>query len=507
MEAEERPSKMRKLSHGDAELDSPTVQLLSEVEREYGEGVQPCSKGEESDAEDDADDTDPNKNGQSAGIVKVPRPDGMSKSAWKKLQKKAEWEAGREFRKIKRKEKIQAKKARDRAAKADVRAPEIAANGTTSKAQRIKHVKLPVTFLIDCGFDDLMMEKERISLGSQLTRSYSDNNRAPFQAHLVISSWGGQLKERFDTILAKHHENWKGVVFTDQNFVEAADMAKVVMKGEHGGEMAGVFARYRPIEQPGISSVEDITHSSSALDGNEPTSGPKSVLPTAPDASLPGYAGTSEKTGIANPAEFGRVEQIEPDGKQELEAREPDNEPSRTTDTQGIRQQSINTSSSRNGSTPADGQHSVWHSSSAPSQTSGPQEGEIVYLTSDSPYKLDELKPYSTYIIGGLVDKNRHKGICYKIACEKGLKTAKLPIGEFMEMQSRFVLATNHVVEIMVRWLECGDWGKAFLDVIPKRKGGKLKDFDAAEEEAAAAEEDESESHDMLGGQDVAPSV
>ena len=55
------------------------------------------------------------------------------------------------------------------------------------------------------------------------------------------------------------------------------------------------------------------------------------------------------------------------------------------------------------------------------------------------------------------------------------MKTAKLPIGDYMKMTSRFVLATNHVAEIMLRWLEVGEWGKAFLEVIPKRKGGILK--------------------------------
>lgn len=112
-------------------------------------------------------------------------------------------------------------------------------------------------------------------------------------------------------------------------------------------------------------------------------------------------------------------------------------------------------------------------------------QGEVIYLTSDSENTLDRLKPYSTYIIGGLVDKNRHKGICYKNACDRSTRTAKLPIQEYMDMQSRYVLATNHVVEIMIRWLECGDWGEAFMKVMPKRKGASLRqrlDYDNAEE-------------------------
>jgi tRNA (guanine9-N1)-methyltransferase len=106
-------------------------------------------------------------------------------------------------------------------------------------------------------------------------------------------------------------------------------------------------------------------------------------------------------------------------------------------------------------------------------------DGEVIYLSSDSDNTIDELKPYNTYIIGGLVDRNRHKGICYKSAMDRGIKTAKLPIGEFLEMSSRYVLTTNHVNEIMLRWLELGDWGEAFMKVIPKRKGGSLKNKDA----------------------------
>ncbi|KAI0102550.1 tRNA-methyltransferase-domain-containing protein [Nemania sp. FL0031] len=99
----------------------------------------------------------------------------------------------------------------------------------------------------------------------------------------------------------------------------------------------------------------------------------------------------------------------------------------------------------------------------------------IVYLTADSPYTLDRLEPNTSYVIGGIIDKNREKGLCYRIARGKKVRTAKLPIGEYMVLQHRHVLATNHVVEIMLKWLETGDWGTAFMQVIPTRKGGKLR--------------------------------
>ncbi|KAF2400049.1 hypothetical protein EJ06DRAFT_44353 [Trichodelitschia bisporula] len=114
--------------------------------------------------------------------------------------------------------------------------------------------------------------------------------------------------------------------------------------------------------------------------------------------------------------------------------------------------------------------------SDTPTAPSPPLEpSEIIYLTAESSNVLTSLKPGGVYIIGGLVDRNRHKGICHARAEERGIVTARLPIGEFLQMNSRAVLATNHVVEIMLRWLEEGDWGRAFMSVIPKRKGGVLK--------------------------------
>lgn len=140
-------------------------------------------------------------------------------------------------------------------------------------------------------------------------------------------------------------------------------------------------------------------------------------------------------------------------------------------------------------------------------EDAGNGEGEVIYLSSDSPDTLTELKPYTTYIIGALVDKNRHKGICYKRAAEAGIKTAKLPIGDYLHMQSRKVLTTNHVNEIMLKWLELGDWGEAFIQVIPKRKGGALRQSgeETAKEDdgdgKAAEDEDSDGGADLISGE------
>jgi tRNA (guanine9-N1)-methyltransferase len=127
----------------------------------------------------------------------------------------------------------------------------------------------------------------------------------------------------------------------------------------------------------------------------------------------------------------------------------------------------------------------------------------IVYLTSDSPHTLERLSPNTSYIIGGIVDKNRHKGLCYKRACERGIPTAKLPIGEYMTMQSRTVLAVNHVVEIMLKWLVTGDWGEAFLSVIPKRKEAKLKVKKGEGNQGEEEESDEEGEASLLENQAV----
>ncbi|GMT25219.1 hypothetical protein PFISCL1PPCAC_16516 [Pristionchus fissidentatus] len=111
---------------------------------------------------------------------------------------------------------------------------------------------------------------------------------------------------------------------------------------------------------------------------------------------------------------------------------------------------------------------------------------DIVYLTAESDNVLTELDDSKAYIIGGLVDHNSHKGVCFAKAQEKGWAHARLPIDEFVKMQSRKVLTVNHVFEIMVVYWATKDWEKAFFTVIPQRKGAMKKEEEEAADEQAS---------------------
>uniref|UniRef100_A0AC35GSW7 SAM-dependent MTase TRM10-type domain-containing protein n=1 Tax=Panagrolaimus sp. PS1159 TaxID=55785 RepID=A0AC35GSW7_9BILA len=97
-------------------------------------------------------------------------------------------------------------------------------------------------------------------------------------------------------------------------------------------------------------------------------------------------------------------------------------------------------------------------------------KSEVVYLCAESDNVLEEFDETKVYIIGGLVDHNHHKGLCYGIAQENGYGHARLPIEENMKLDSRKVLTINHVFDILVNYYVTKDWKKALLTVIPERK-------------------------------------
>ncbi|XP_017477933.1 PREDICTED: tRNA methyltransferase 10 homolog A-like isoform X1 [Rhagoletis zephyria] len=100
---------------------------------------------------------------------------------------------------------------------------------------------------------------------------------------------------------------------------------------------------------------------------------------------------------------------------------------------------------------------------------------KIVYLTCESDTVLDRIEGDFVYVIGGLVDHNHHKGLCHKRATEIGLRTARLPLSEHVNMKTRAVLSTFHVFEILMRVTEGKSWTDAIMETLPVRKGAKPK--------------------------------
>lgn len=94
----------------------------------------------------------------------------------------------------------------------------------------------------------------------------------------------------------------------------------------------------------------------------------------------------------------------------------------------------------------------------------------VVYLTAESE-ELVELEEGGVYVIGGLVDRNRHKGLCHRRAVEGGLRTGRLPIDAGMLGSGRsMVMTTNHVVDILLARLGGATWEDAVNKVLPERK-------------------------------------
>ena len=120
MEGEERPQKMRKLSRDHEESQAESVATKNDSNApENEDAAQPVTEENTATQETANAETAAAPAVQSAGTAAT---DGqnppLSKNQLKKLRKKQEWEAGREERKVIRKEKVVAKRERKKEAKA-----------------------------------------------------------------------------------------------------------------------------------------------------------------------------------------------------------------------------------------------------------------------------------------------------------------------------------------------------------------------------------------------------
>ena len=79
-------------------------------------------------------------------------------------------------------------------------------------------------------------------------------------------------------------------------------------------------------------------------------------------------------------------------------------------------------------------------------------------MTADSENVVTELDKEKTYIIGGIVDRNRYLKLTYEKAIKQGIAHAKLPIGDYVKLATSTVLTVNHVFDIMATQFNCNDW-------------------------------------------------
>ena len=287
------------------------------------------------------------------GFQKPQVPEGMSKNAWKKLQKQKKWDEEKAEYRLKRKEKKKAARARKAERKSQGLSDDDNYHQQAKKAIPEKQKPSGIKVIMDCEFDELMSEKEIVSMSNQITRCYSAKRHSDYDVDLVVSSFNKRLKQRFDKSVLDY-PRWKNITFVEND----------------------------------------------------------------------------------------KLTDLLPKDAEEL--------------------------------------------------------SKCVYLTADTDTELDELEQGHTYIIGGIVDKNRHKKLCLNKAKELGLKVGRLPIGKYIQMNGRQVLATSHVYEIMCMWFEQGnDWQKAFNAVLPPRKiKGEAETKDETETKDGEEPKDEEETAD-----------
>ncbi|KAM9836369.1 tRNA methyltransferase 10 homolog B isoform 2-T2 [Aulostomus maculatus] len=101
----------------------------------------------------------------------------------------------------------------------------------------------------------------------------------------------------------------------------------------------------------------------------------------------------------------------------------------------------------------------------------------IVYLTPDAEQVLETLDPDKVYVLGGLVDESVQKKLSLSRAAELSVRTARLPIDEYMRKRDNAknfhskILAINQVFDILLTFCETGSWTDALRTWFPPGKG------------------------------------
>ena len=104
----------------------------------------------------------------------------------------------------------------------------------------------------------------------------------------------------------------------------------------------------------------------------------------------------------------------------------------------------------------------------------------IVYFSPDAEDVCGELEEDKVYVIGGIVDRDRLKGVSFKASQEKEIKAVRLPINEcgLLEEGEKFPnksLNVNTMYNVLLGYSEHQNWKDALRPVLPTRRGFKTQ--------------------------------
>jgi tRNA (guanine9-N1)-methyltransferase len=95
----------------------------------------------------------------------------------------------------------------------------------------------------------------------------------------------------------------------------------------------------------------------------------------------------------------------------------------------------------------------------------------LIYLSADADAVLDAeaTDPRTALVVGGLVDRNRHKGAATERADAAGVPAARLPL-DSVRLSASAVLTVDQVVDLLLRRGDGAAWGEAAAAAVPRRK-------------------------------------
>lgn len=321
----------------------------------------------------------------------TPIPLNMSKSAYKRQLKKESWEASKGDRRAKEKEKKKEKRAAAQERKLE-EAKE--ADGALQEPQppRKKRRAFKAKVVIDMGFDELMTDKEITSMTSQLAFLYSSNHRshAPFFQVILAGpsktsalsyspdpSTIKQLWAPHDTARADGYYPRLDQAIKEGDTIEINE-SRIGKLMQANGEAQ--WRRWKNVAIVEKGGLEALWEGGAAIENGKQQER---------------AAEGEEKGEEAKAAELITETAAE---EQEAVRRAQDDSPAEG------KQSSRRRSRKRDASF-------VHPSSIVPTDL---KKEDIVYLTADTDETIEELEEGKTYVIGGIVDRNRYKvsGLC-----------------------------------------------------------------------------------------------